>query len=182
MTPTTTTLTTNEAAAAGAVLGGMFGIFGVMAIAFFILMIVAMWKIFTKAGEKGWKALIPIYNLYIYFKIAGAKNWFWALFVVSLGFDILSAVVSNSGVFVIDQAGKVTAVANVAAANIFYFVTCAVIIFQIIAGIVQCAKLSKAFKRGIGTTLGLIFLPNIFQLILAFGSAKYDKKAMSSKN
>ena len=174
----TTTLTTNEAAAAGAVLGGMFGIFGVIGIAFFILMVIAMWKIFTKAGEKGWKALIPIYNIYIYFKIAGMKNWFWALVAVEVIVCIVAAIANKSGVFIVDQAGKVTSVANPAAAGIFSFVTIAALIFQIIAGIVQCAKLSKAFKRGLGTTLGLIFLPNIFQLILAFGSAKYDKKAL----
>ncbi len=174
----TTTLTTNEAAAAGAVLGGMFGIFGVMSIAFFILMVIAMWKIFTKAGEKGWKALIPIYNIYIYFKIAGMKNWFWALVAVEVIVGIIAAIANKSGVFIVDQAGNVTSVANPAAAGIFSFVIIAALIFQIIAGIVQCAKLSKAFKRGLGTTLGLIFLPNIFQLILAFGSAKYDKKAL----
>lgn len=28
-----------------------------------ILLIVAQWKIFTKAGEKGWKSIIPIYNM-----------------------------------------------------------------------------------------------------------------------
>ena len=36
-----------------------------------IIMIVANWKIFTKAGEKGWKSLIPIYNTVVLFRIAG---------------------------------------------------------------------------------------------------------------
>ena len=35
-----------------------------------ILQIVAYWKIFEKAGEPGWKALIPIYNVYLLFKLA----------------------------------------------------------------------------------------------------------------
>lgn len=30
-----------------------------------VVAIVAMWKIFTKAGEAGWKSIIPIYNIYI---------------------------------------------------------------------------------------------------------------------
>ena len=34
-----------------------------------ILSLIAWWKIFTKAGEAGWKAIIPIYNAYIMFKI-----------------------------------------------------------------------------------------------------------------
>ena len=34
-------------------------------------------------------------------------------------------------------------------------------------------RLAKAYGKGIGFTLGLIFFPNIFTLILGFGSAKY---------
>lgn len=36
-----------------------------------VLIVVGMWTVFTKAGQPGWTALIPIYNLYILFKIAG---------------------------------------------------------------------------------------------------------------
>ena len=32
-------------------------------IALVVLVIVALWKIFEKAGEPGWKALIPFYNI-----------------------------------------------------------------------------------------------------------------------
>ena len=32
-------------------------------LAFFVLVVVGMWKVFTKAGEEGWKAIIPIYNV-----------------------------------------------------------------------------------------------------------------------
>jgi hypothetical protein len=46
-------------------------------IAYYVLLMVACWKVFEKAGEKGWKAIIPIYNEYITYKIAGIKNWFW---------------------------------------------------------------------------------------------------------
>jgi len=172
----TTTLTTNQAAGVGAVLGGAIGMFGALSIAFVILLIVAMWKIFTKAGEKGWKSLIPIYNIYIYFKIAGMKNWFWALFIVELVIAIWSGVVTGNGTVVMDSAGNTTKVVDQTGFAIFGAVAGIAFIFELVVGIMQCAKLSKAFGRGFGTTLGLIFLPNIFQLILAFGSAKYDKK------
>lgn len=47
-----------------------------------ILMIVAQWKVFTKAGEAGWKVLIPFYNAYTLFRIAGRNGWwFLGLFV-----------------------------------------------------------------------------------------------------
>lgn len=41
--------------------------------------IVAMWKLFEKAGEKGWKSIIPIYNSWILFEISGKPGW-WVLF------------------------------------------------------------------------------------------------------
>lgn len=43
-----------------------------------VLSVVAGWKIFEKAGEKGWKVLIPFYNLYTLFRIAGRSGW-WML-------------------------------------------------------------------------------------------------------
>ena len=46
-------------------------------------------------------------------------------------------------------------------------------IVNIIVGIIVSIDLSKSFGRGIGTALGLIFLPFIFIPILGFGSAQY---------
>ena len=41
-----------------------------------VLWIVAGWQIFTKAGEAGWKVLIPIYNVIVLLKIVG-RPWWW---------------------------------------------------------------------------------------------------------
>ena len=46
-----------------------------------LLIIVAMWKVFTKAGQPGWASLIPIYNLYIWCKIVG-RPWWWILLML----------------------------------------------------------------------------------------------------
>jgi hypothetical protein len=35
-----------------------------------ILMIIANWKIFEKASQPGWGIFIPIYNIYLFFKVA----------------------------------------------------------------------------------------------------------------
>ena len=43
-----------------------------------ILLIASMWKVFTKAGQPGWAAIIPIYNIYIMTKITG-KPGYWTL-------------------------------------------------------------------------------------------------------
>lgn len=37
-----------------------------------------MWKVFTKAGHAGWKAVIPLYNLYVMLRIANSSKW-WLL-------------------------------------------------------------------------------------------------------
>ena len=45
---------------------------------------------------------------------------------------------------------------------------------NIIIGFILANELAKAFGRGVGTTLGLIFLPFIFYPVLGFGSAQYQ--------
>ena len=47
-----------------------------------VLMIIAQWKIFEKAGEAGWKILIPFYNSYIIFRIAWGKPLYFLLMFI----------------------------------------------------------------------------------------------------
>ena len=49
-----------------------------------LLLIVAMWKVFTKAGQPGWASIIPIYNLYIWCKIVGRPGWWILLMLIPL--------------------------------------------------------------------------------------------------
>ena len=49
-----------------------------------IWMIICFRRIFNKAWRHWWEAIIPIWNVYVYFKIAGRKNWFWALFITPI--------------------------------------------------------------------------------------------------
>ncbi len=98
-----------------------------------VVAIVAQWKIFTKAGRPGWYSLIPIFNIYQMFKIAGLSGWMILLFFVP-------------------------------------------VVGALIASILLAINLAKAFGKGTGFALGLIFLSFIFMLILAFGSAEYQLK------
>jgi hypothetical protein len=41
-----------------------------------IFLIIIFWLVFRKAGQPGWAAMIPIYNLCIGLRIAG-KPWWW---------------------------------------------------------------------------------------------------------
>lgn len=47
-------------------------------LAVILLMIIGMWKVFTKAGQPGWVSIIPIVNIYFLCKIAG-KPWWWII-------------------------------------------------------------------------------------------------------
>jgi len=67
----------------------------IVALLFAVVMIAAMWKVFTKAGKPGWAALIPIYNLVVLLQIAGKPVWWLILFfipIVSLIIAILTYV------------------------------------------------------------------------------------------
>jgi hypothetical protein len=43
-----------------------------------VLEIAAMWRVFTKAGQPGWAAIIPIYNIVVMMRIAQRPAW-WTL-------------------------------------------------------------------------------------------------------
>jgi len=47
-----------------------------------VLMVVAMWRVFTKAGQPGWGCLIPFYNVYLMLKIAGKPGWWLVFFFI----------------------------------------------------------------------------------------------------
>ena len=49
-----------------------------------VITLIAQWKIFTKAGESGWKSIIPIYNLYILCKIVDGKGIKFLLFIIPI--------------------------------------------------------------------------------------------------
>ena len=57
-----------------------------------LLLIVATWKVFTKAGQPGWASLIPIYNLYIWCKIVGRPGWWIILLLIPL-VDIIIGII-----------------------------------------------------------------------------------------
>jgi small-conductance mechanosensitive channel len=58
--------------------------FYLFSLAIGVLAIVAMWKIFTKAGEPGWASIVPIYNTYVLTKISGYNPILFLLFLIPL--------------------------------------------------------------------------------------------------
>jgi len=82
----------------GAQAGGLAAFTGVMMfvyLALIIVMIIAYWKIFTKAGEAGWKSIIPIYNVIILLKIVGRPWWWLILMLIPFVNFIILIIVMN---------------------------------------------------------------------------------------
>jgi len=98
-------------------------------LAIVVFYIICLWKVFEKAGQPGWAAIIPIYNLYIILKIAGRPGW-WLL---------------------------------------LYFVP----VVNLVISIIVMIDFAKAFGKGVGFALGLIFLGIIFYPLLAFSDDTY---------
>ena len=53
-------------------------------LAVLVFFIAAIWRVFSKAGQPGWAALIPIYNLIVLMKIAGRPVWWFLLMFIPI--------------------------------------------------------------------------------------------------
>jgi len=120
----------------------------------YILEVVACWRIFEKAGTRGWKSLIPVYSNYIRYKIAWRPLWFWVsalLFIGSLALDVLLAQ------------GALRDGLSLA--------------FGVMGAVIHLAgnfRLGRAFGRGVLFSAALAVFPPLFTLILGLGGAEYQ--------
>lgn len=114
-------------------------VYGILGCVIGVLGIIAMWKIFTKAGKPGWAAIVPVYNMVVLYQIVGLNP---LLLLILIG-------------------------------AIIPFVNFLVMIAFFVLNIISSIRLAKVFGKGTGFAVGLIFLPFIFQLILAFDKSEY---------
>ncbi|HVB65364.1 MAG TPA: DUF5684 domain-containing protein [Nitrolancea sp.] len=61
-------------------------------IAVIVVEIAAVWRVFTKAGQPGWAAIIPIYNTVIFMRIVGRPGW-WTILTFIPGVNIIVGIV-----------------------------------------------------------------------------------------
>lgn len=122
----------------------VLGTFWIFILAILILSIVANWKIFTKAGQEGWKSIVPFLNSYTEYKIYWGNGW---LFLVPIVVGFLASIIPFIG-------------------WLFW-------ILLIVWKAFNVKKMATAFGQTTGFAIGLFFLPIIFQMILGFGDAKY---------
>ena len=69
-------------AAYAAAASGVSAVYAILSLAISVLTLVAMWKLFVKAGKAGWKCLIPFYNTYCLYDIAWGNGWLFLLMFV----------------------------------------------------------------------------------------------------
>jgi len=118
---------------AGGLAAALGGVFLIILLIFTVVPLAGLWKIFTKAGEPGWAAIVPIYNFIVLLKVTDNPIWYIVGFIIPIVNFIVFIKVSND--------------------------------------------LSSVFGKGIGFTLGIIFLPFVFLPLLGFGSARYQGAA-----
>lgn len=159
-------------AADAAIIGGIFGGVAIFMILFYLLLVIAGWKILKKAGEPGWKILIPIYNIYIMFKIVGMQNWFWISIVVGLISNLLLSA-SGLGKYTTEELQTLSITPMIIIALIAGIVN---MVVDVYISVTYAIRTSRAFGHGLLFAFGLFFLPNIFWLIIGFGRSKYSKK------
>ncbi|MEX2368781.1 MAG: DUF5684 domain-containing protein [Candidatus Paceibacterota bacterium] len=145
-------------------------VFWIIVAAVVVGSLAGLWMVFEKAGEKGWKAIIPFYNCYVLIRISGHSGWWLAL--------LLSPVV-----VILLGAEMISGSMEVAATNPNYsfpvlaslFLNGVILLLQvvIITSVVVGYDVARSFGKGLGFTIGLSVLPFIFLPILGFGKSEY---------
>lgn len=155
------------AVAAGFVAGSVFFVLFICFV-LWLLLVIAHWRMFTKAGEAGWKSIVPIYSDYTMFKLAWNTNAFWGFLICSL---VMGVSMSLSGSYDVTSSGQVVATGN--GNFIFDILTFISSIGYLFFSVMLALKTALAYGKGTLYAVGLVLLPNVFTMIIAFGNARY---------
>ena len=140
----------------------------IISLALTALAIIAYWRIFVKAGEEGWKAIIPFYNAYTAMKLFWKTSIFWIGIGLGVGASIGYGMASYGVVALAIYGGG----GNAAVMVIGFILAFGCGITAFVLEIMFLNRVSKAFGHGAGFTVGLVFLNFIFILILAFSKSE----------
>lgn len=90
----TTTPTVNSTVEAGVALGVVLVVV-LISVVVYIFLAVCLMKIFKKAGRQdAWAAWVPIYNMWVYFEIAGRPGW-WALLSLISPLNLILGIIGS---------------------------------------------------------------------------------------
>ena len=122
-------------------------------VVWYILQVVADWKIFSKAGKPGILAFIPIVNVLTEYGICWS-NVMGVVYLVCVG---VTSYVNG----VQEPSSTLAAVAGVAG------------LVGTVLHIMQSIKLAKSFGKGVGYGIFLIILGPLARVILGLGDSEY---------
>lgn len=128
-----------------------------------LIQIIANWLIFRKAGESGWKSIIPIYSDYTVFKFSWSTKAFWIMLISEILASIFAEMAKSEGAPPVWR-------------GIVILLTVVFGLVSLIMNLGITYKLSRSFGHGIGFMLGLMIFPTVFSVILGFGSSRYIGK------
>lgn len=75
-------------------LTALYGVSGVVGLILYVITAIALWKVFAKAGEPGWLAIIPIVNIFVLVKIAGFSMWLGLLYLIPIVNIVMHIIVA----------------------------------------------------------------------------------------
>ncbi|MEE1317919.1 MAG: DUF5684 domain-containing protein [Ruminococcus sp.] len=136
----------------------------IISVAYLVVQIIANWILLEKAGEKGWKSIIPFYGDYTLYKVVWQPKMYWIYLVLV----IVEAVIE----YLADRVFPIIALGTV-----FTIVQMVFLILSLIVQFYFCRKLAFSFGKSSGFAVGLFFLYPIFSMILAFGSSRFISKS-----
>lgn len=83
--------TSNNSSGFGAVIAWFY--FSVIILAA-IVAVIGIWKMYQKADQPGWAAIVPVYNVYVLIKVAGRPEWWIILYFIPLVNIIISVILA----------------------------------------------------------------------------------------
>ena len=132
------------------VLTTLFGLsFGLLSILLLALKVVGLWMVFEKIGEPGWKALFPFYSDYILLSKVWDVQFYWIYLGLSIVGGIFSSLAGDESNFY----STLSSIAGIAGYLIYAY---------------AMYMLGKSFRKENWFIIGLIFLTDIFCIILGF--------------
>jgi hypothetical protein len=80
----------------GNLLATIVGAMYVISVIFGLIIVAAIWKVFTKAGQPGWASIIPIYNVLVLLRMVGKPAW-WIVLLIIPGVNIVFLIMLTHG-------------------------------------------------------------------------------------
>ena len=140
-----------EVALGAGMIGVVATLMAVASLAWFFISALGYYKMFQKAGQRGWLAFVPVVRGYIRYKI----SWSVKAFVVYAAALVICQLFAESQSLLL---------------SLLAIVGCVVLV---VTDVKQNLRMAKAFGKTTLWGVLLFFFPFIVTLILGFGKAEY---------